>query len=161
MVIYSRIRIERVFKGHLGEPLVEEATFSWVVHRGDENGSGSNFMYIAEVNDYEKLYSLHVPGVEHPGETDQLEVLHDIKESVVRKQDGSYEVGFPCITGVTLTNTNEALSTKGLDNVERKLSRNEKVKGEYGGIIEEQLRAGSTSEFVWKTFCATCHTSQL
>ena len=103
-------------------------------------------MYITEVNDYEKLYSLHVLGVEDSGENDQLEVLHDIKESVVRKQNGSYEVGFPCITGVTLTNTNEALSTKRLDNVERKLSRNEKVKGEYGDIIEEQLRAGVVEE---------------
>ena len=56
-------------------------------------------------NDYEKLYSLDVLEVEDPGENDQLEVLHDIKESVVRKQNGSYEVGFPCITGVTLTNT--------------------------------------------------------
>ena len=34
------------------------------------------------------------------------------------------------------------LAEKGLKNVERKLSRDKKLKGEYGGIIEEQLRAG-------------------
>ena len=91
-------------------------------------------MYMREVNDYEKLYSLDVLGVEDRGEND---VLRDFKESVVRKQDGRYEVGFPWIPGATLTNTNEALSRKRLENVERKLSRDKKLKGEYGRIIEE------------------------
>ena len=34
--VYSRMRTERVFKGHPGEPLVEETTFGWVVH-GETN----------------------------------------------------------------------------------------------------------------------------
>ena len=80
-------------------------------------------MYMREVNDYEKLYSLDVLGVEDRGENDQLDVLHDFEESVVRKQDGRYEVGFPWIPGATLTNTNEALSRKRLENVERKVER--------------------------------------
>ena len=100
-------------------------------------------MYMRELNDYEKLYSLDVLGVEDGGENDQL---RDLKESVVRKQDGRYEVGFPWIPEATLTNTNEAISRKGLENVERKLSRDEKLKGEYGGIVEEQLRAGVIEE---------------
>ena len=41
---------------------------------------------------------------------------------------------------------NDALSRKRLENVERKLSRDEKLKGEYGGIVEEQLRAGVIEE---------------
>ena len=53
--IYSRIRTERVFKGKPGEPLVEETTFGWVVHGGDEYGSGSTCMYLREVSDYGKL----------------------------------------------------------------------------------------------------------
>ena len=84
-------------------------------------------MYMRELNDYEKLYSLDVLGVEYRGENDQL---RDFKESVVRKQDGRYEVDFPWIPGATLTNTNDALSRKRLENVERKLSRDEKLKGE-------------------------------
>ena len=100
-------------------------------------------MYMRELNDYEKLYRLDVLGVEDRGENDQL---RDFKESVVRKQDGRYEVGFPWIPGATLTNTNDALSRKRLENVERKLSRDEKLKGEYGGIVEEQLRAGVIEE---------------
>ena len=100
-------------------------------------------MYMRELNDYEKLYSLDVLGVEYRGENDQL---RDFKESVVRKQDGRYEVGFPWIPGATLTNTNGAISRKRLENVERKLSGDEKLKLEYGGIVEEQLRAGIIEE---------------
>ena len=68
--IYNRIRTERVFKGKPGEPLVEETTLGWVVHAGDEYGSGSTCMYLREVSDYEKLYSLDVLGVEDRGESD-------------------------------------------------------------------------------------------
>ena len=99
-------------------------------------------MHMREVNEYEKLYSLDVLGIEDRGGNDQLDALRDFKESFVRKQDGRHEFGSPWIPGATLTNTNEALSRKRLANMERKPSRNEKLKGEYGGIIEEQFRAG-------------------
>ena len=46
-----------------------------MVHGGDEYGSGSICMYLREVSDYEKLYSLDVLGVEYHGENDQLDVL--------------------------------------------------------------------------------------
>ena len=103
--IYSRIRTERVFKGKPREPLVKETTFSWVVHGGDEYGSGSTCMYLHEISDYEELYSLEVLGVEDRGENDQLDVLRQFKESIVRREDGRYEVGFPWIPGATLPNT--------------------------------------------------------
>ena len=81
--VYSRIRTERVFKGHPGEPLVEETTSGWVVHAGDEYECGNSCMYMRELNDYEKLYSLDVLGVKDWGENDQL---RDFKESVVRNK---------------------------------------------------------------------------
>ena len=56
------------------------------------------------------------------------------------------KIAFPWIPEATLTNTNEAISSKRLENVERKLSRDKKLKEEYGGIIEEQLRAGVIEE---------------
>ena len=55
--MYSRIRTEKVFKGNPGDPLVEETTFGWVVHGGDEYTSDGVCMYLREVNDYEKLYT--------------------------------------------------------------------------------------------------------
>ena len=75
-----------MFKGKPGEPLVEETTFGWVVHGGDEYGSGSTCMYVREVSDYEKLCSLDVLGVKDRGENDQLDVLREFKENVVRRR---------------------------------------------------------------------------
>ena len=79
-----------MFKGKPGEPLVEETTFGWVVHGGDEYGSGSTFLCLREVNDYEKLYTLDILEIKDRGD-DELEVLRDLKKSVVRKDDGRYE----------------------------------------------------------------------
>ena len=135
-----------MFKGKPGEPLVEETTFGWVVHGGDDYAGDSACMFLREVNEYEKLYSLDVLGIEDRPENDQLDVLRDFNESIVRKEDGRYEVAFPWIPGATLSSTNEVQSRKGMNNVERKLSRNEKLKEQYSGIIEEQLRAGIIEE---------------
>ena len=139
--MYSRIRTERVFKGNPGEPLVEETTFGWVVHGGDEYTSDGVCMYLREVNDYEKLYSLDVLGVADRGENDQFDVLRDFKENIARRVDGRYEVSFPSIPGAELSSTNEVLSRKRLQNVERRLSKNENLR-EYADIIEEQLLVG-------------------
>ena len=84
--IHSRIRTERVFKGKPGELLVEKTTFGWVVHGGDEYGSGSTCMYLRGVSDCEKVYSLDVLGVKDPSVKDQLDVLRNFKGSVVLVQ---------------------------------------------------------------------------
>ena len=144
--MYSRIRTERVFKGNPGEPLVEETTFGWVVHGGDEYTSDGVCMYLREVNDYEKLYSLDVLGVEDRGENDQFDVLRDFKENIARRDNGRYEVSFPSIPGAELSSTNEVLSRKRLQNVERRLSKNENLREEYADIIEEQLLVGIVEE---------------
>ena len=144
--MYSRITTEKVFKGNPGEPIVEETTFGWVVHGGDGYASDGACMYLREVNDYEKLYSLDVLGVDDPGENDQFDVLRDFKENIARRSDGSYEVSFPWIPGAELSSTNEALSRKRLQNNERRLSKNESLRGQYADIIEEQLRMGIVEE---------------
>ena len=60
-------------------------------------------MYLREVNDYEKLYSLDVLGVEYWGETDQFDELRDFKENIARRDDGRHEVSFPWIPGAELS----------------------------------------------------------
>ena len=59
-----------MFKGNPGKPLAEETTFGWVIHGGDEYTSDGVCMYLREVNDYEKLYSLDVLEVEDRGENE-------------------------------------------------------------------------------------------
>ena len=107
--MYRRIRTEKVFKGNVGEPIVEEITFGWVVYGGDEYTSDDACMYLREVNDYEKLYSLDVLGVEDRGENDQFDVLRDFKENIAKRDDGTYEVSFPWILGAELSSTNKSV----------------------------------------------------
>ena len=94
----------------------------------------------------ERLYSLDVPRIEDRGKNDQLDVLRDYKENVVRRDDRRYEVSFPWIPGAMLYSTNEVPSRKWLQNVERRLSKNEKLRDGYSCIVEEQLRAGVIEE---------------
>ena len=66
-------------------------------------------MYLREVNDYEKLYSLDVLGVEDRGENDQFDILRDFKENIARRDDGTYEVSSPWILGAELSSTNKSV----------------------------------------------------
>lgn len=107
--VYSRIRTEKAFKRKPGDPLEEETTFGWVIFGGDDYVSDGARMYSSEVNDYERLYSLDVLGVEDQGENDQLDVLCNFEGNIARREDGRYEVGFPWIPGAKLSNTIETL----------------------------------------------------
>ncbi|XP_028412574.1 uncharacterized protein LOC114535467 [Dendronephthya gigantea] len=138
---YSRIRTEKVYKGNPGDPLVEETTFGWVVH-GGENYSSDACMYTREVNDYEQLYSLDVLGVEDRGENDQMQVLAEFRENITRQDDGRYKVSIPWIPGSKLTTTNEQQGRRRLSNVNKKLAKDENLKQEYEKIIEDQLASG-------------------
>lgn len=94
----------------------------------------------------ERLYSLDVLGIEDREKNDQLDLLRDFKENVVRRDDRRYEVSFSWIPGAMLSSTNEVPSRKWLPNVERRLSKNEKLRDGYSCIVEEQLRAGVVEE---------------
>ena len=67
--------------------------------------------------------------VEDRGEDDQLDVCHEFRENIVKRSDGQHSV--PWVLVAELSNTNEMASRKRLENVERKLRRNEDLKIEY------------------------------
>ena len=138
---YCKIRTDQTFNGRPEDPIVEGTTFRWIIHGGVEY-TYNNFMYVKEVSDYEKLYSLDVLGVEDKGEDDQSDVLSSFKESVKRGVDGRYEVSVPWIPGSSLSSTNEQPSRRRLIRVEQKLSQNPKLREEYGKIVREQLEEG-------------------
>ena len=135
---YCKIRTEQVYKGKPEDPIVEGTTFRWIVHGGKEY-TDSNCMYVRETDEYERLYSLDVLGVEDRGEDDQLDVYKEFQENIAKTSDGRYEVGVPWIPGAKLSNTNEEPSRRRLHNVERKLKRNEELKVEYDNIVYEQI----------------------
>ena len=79
----SRIRTENVYKGNPGDPIVEDTSFGWVIHGGDDYSSDA-CMFAREVNDYEQLYSLDVLGVEDRGENNKMQVLSEFRENITR-----------------------------------------------------------------------------
>ena len=103
---YCKIKTEEIYKGKPGEPVVEGTTFGWVIHGGDDHIT-DQCMFVREMNDYERLYTLDVLGIEDRGENDQLDVLKEFKDDVMRQEDGRYEVRVPWIPGSTLASTNE------------------------------------------------------
>ena len=80
--------------------------------------------------------------VEDRGEDDQLDVCSEFRENIVKRSDGQHKVGVPWVLGAELSNTNEMASRKRLENVERKLRRNEDLKIEYEKITQRQLEQG-------------------
>ena len=99
-------------------------------------------MFTRESSEYEKLYSLDVLRVEDRGENDQLDVFREFKENVTRQEDGRYNLNVPWISGMELTETNEAQNRKRLYNVELRMRNYEKLQAEYAEIVESQLSDG-------------------
>lgn len=75
-------------KGRPEDLTVDSTTFGWVIHEG-EDYADNKFMYIKEANEYEKLHSLDVLGVEDRAENDQSEVL----SSLTRTSQGKRTAG--------------------------------------------------------------------
>ena len=142
---YSKIRTEKVYKGNPSDPIVEETTFEFIIHGADKYTSDA-CMFTREVNDYEQLYKLDVLRVEDHGENDQLQVLTDFGESIMRQEDGRYQVSIPWIPGSKLTSTNEQHSRTRLHKVNRKLAKDESLEQEYKRVVENQLDSGIISE---------------
>ena len=138
---YSKLRTEAMFKGKDNEPIVEGTSFGWAIHGGEF--TNTNCMFTREHgNDFERLYSLDILGIEDRGEDDQLDVYKEFKENISRQIDGRYEVNVPWITGSNLEEANEMQSKNRLKNVEHKLRDNEKLRREYTEIVENQLKEG-------------------
>jgi hypothetical protein len=104
--VYCQIKTESIIKGEPDDPIVEGTTFGWVVHGGKEYADG-RCMFTRETNEYERLYSLDVLGMEDRGEGDQLDVYREFQESITTRNDGRYEVSVPWKPGAELVNSNK------------------------------------------------------
>lgn len=138
---YCKIRTEEIFKGRPEDTIVEGTNFGWVIHSGEQYTDG-RCMFTRDSNEYERLYSLDVLGVDDRGKDDQSHVYREFQEDIVVQEDGRYEVSVPWIPGVELGKTNEEPSRKSLRNVERKLNREPVLKDAYEAIVQDQLEKG-------------------
>lgn len=84
---YCKIKTEEIYKGKSGEPVVEGTTFGWVIHGGDDHTT-DQCMFVREIDDYERLYSLDLLGIEDRGESNQLDVLKEFTDDITKQEDG-------------------------------------------------------------------------
>lgn len=75
---YCKIKTEKIYKGKPGEPVVEGTTLGWVIHGHDDHIT-DQCMFMREMNDYERLYTLDVLGIQDRGKNDQLDVLKSLR----------------------------------------------------------------------------------
>ena len=67
-----------MFKGKDEESIVEGTSFRWVIHGGEL--TTTNYMVTRKHgNDFERLYSFDILGIEDRGEDDQLAVYKEFK----------------------------------------------------------------------------------
>ena len=126
-ITYCKIRTTQVYKDQPEDPVVKGTIFGWVIHGGTDY-SDTRCMYVKEVTEYERLYSLDVLGVEDRREDDPLTVYTEFQENINKRADGRYEVSVPWIPGAVLSNTNEEPSRRRLHTVERKLCQSEELR---------------------------------
>ena len=74
--IYCKIKTEEIYEGNPGEPIVEGTTFGWVIHGGNDHAT-DQCMFMREISNYEKLYSLDVLAVQDRGKSNQLNILKE------------------------------------------------------------------------------------
>ena len=107
-------------KGKVGQPIADETIFGWAVH-GDKSELDHSYFVQTTNDDYEKLYTLDVLGVEDRKEFDQEEVRKEFLENVVQLKDGRYQIKIPWIDERVPGNTNEVQSRMRLDSLFRRM----------------------------------------
>ena len=92
---------------------MEGTTFGWVIQlQGGDDHVTDHCMFVREVNDYERSYSLDVLGVKDRGKNDHLMSLRSSRMTSTRQEDGRYQVSVPWIPGSALTSTKRASKPK-------------------------------------------------
>ena len=133
---FIEMRTEECKKGKVGQPIANETIFGWAVH-GDKSELNHSYFVQTTNDDYEKLYTLDVLGVEDRKEFDQEEVRKELFENAVQLEDSRYQIKIPWTDERVPGNTNEVQSRMRLDSMFRRMK--DEVREHYDTIIKEQF----------------------
>eukprot|EP00794_Sanderia_malayensis_P008645 gene8645-biopygen6924 len=129
--------------GELGQPVAEKTKFGWAIMSPGKNTSDATLMLATNPHeDYIRLCSLDVLGVEDKPEGDQLNVYEEFKEQLVQREDGRYETSLPWKPGHPNLPTNKKLALGRLNSLLRRLDKNPELFKAYDEIINNQLKEG-------------------
>ena len=128
--------------GKPGQPVAEKTLLGWTLMSPGREDVGSPMLLTqSALTDYEQLCILDVLGLADTHENDQQAVYVEFKEQPERNPEGWYETGLPWKGGHPTLPTNEAGSKRRLEQLIRKLERNDQYE-EYNNIIQGQLQEG-------------------
>ena len=142
---YAKIKTRSAPKiGQIGEPIAELITFGWtIMSSGEENNL--TFLYLTQSSaaEYEQLCKLDVLGLQDTeNEIDDL-VYHRFKNQLRRDKDGCYETGLLWKQEQKYQpGNNKVGSMARLNNLIKKLQKDEKLFTRYDEIIQDQIKEG-------------------
>ena len=142
---YSKVKTRTAPKiGNIGEPIAELTSFGWtIISSGDENDFTNLYLTQSSAADYEQLCKLDVLGLQDPGsEIDDL-VYQRFKNQLKRNENGCYETGLLWKQDQKYQlGNNKAGSIARLNNLIKKLQKDEKLFNKYDEIIQDQIKSG-------------------
>ena len=139
----ARIKASGLIAGKSGEPVAEKTLFGWTIM--GHGMSDSNLAYLStnsSQDDYRKLYSLDVLGLEDTMDGDQSVVHQEFKEKLRRGDDGKYSCELPWKENHPFLPNNKSVSLGRLRNLLRKLKETPDILQQYHDIIQGQLEEG-------------------
>ena len=141
---YSRIKTSVPPKiGSIGEPVAEYTQFGWTINSpGTELDLSNLYLTRSTDEDYNRLCSLDVLGIQDSPSNNTNSVYEDFKQQLVRSDEGWYETGLLWKTGHPPLPTNEKGSLARLSSLLRKLRRNPDLYQDYDAVIKEYLDQG-------------------
>ena len=140
---YAAIKTTTAQKvGLPGQPVAERTQLGWTVLSPGIQGVDNPLLLTKSASsDYEQLCALDVLGLADTNENDQQTGYHEFTEQLKRSEAGWYEAKLPWKGNHPPLPTNETGSKRRLEQLIKKLERNNQYI-EYEDIIQEQLSTG-------------------
>ena len=141
---YSRIKTATKPRiGNPGEPVAEYTRLGGtIISPGAELDISNLFLARSATEDYDRLCSWDVLGIEDSPAEYQSTVYEDFKEQLTRSKEGWYETGLLWKVGHPTLSTNEKGSLARLSALLKKLKRQPDLYQDYNAVIKDYLNQG-------------------
>lgn len=151
--VYTEILMSGIIRGEPGSPIAQQSKLGWIISGGvkDKSAHGIVSMHLNVSLDtiVQKFWDNEKFETEEKEDpTDQEQRAEDIYEKTVRRDSsGRYIVALPFKTYTpTLPENSKEIAIKRLQSLERKLSKNEKLREEYNSVMSEYLALNHMEE---------------
>ena len=141
---YAKIKMqERHRIGQPGDPIAELTQFGWFIMSLVHESNLSHLLFSnTSAQDYEKLCSLDVLGIEENHSLKDTEILNTFKKQLKQSDEGWYETSLILKTDHPVLTNKKSNSLGRLNNLLKHLKKNTEKFIAYDKNIQEQLEEG-------------------